>query len=334
MGSRQRRQRVLRDRSGAASFFAELGRGLLAIPSLTIGLLLIAVFFQTAAEMAEGVWQAVVAFGVAIAVSVGALMLVGWVATVVIGPAAVGWLAIFAGQHPAEYGPSQRNGARALANLLLFASCGPLGVILFRHGAREGELNWAIEGLFLTAAAVVLGLGSAIPRLYFAARAKRSGVEPVESEGVIAFVITAMLGIGLSLGISMGFSEARSDSRERTMRPAIWHTACVRSEKLKSCVPQIAMTLVAAKQGVHRVDLRASCAVTLGFKPGDGRPLSELSWMELRRLKIVVYDKEREIRTRALQLAAGQRVLVEVTPRGGEGCVFKLRYHLPEEPAR
>lgn len=336
MGKKQKaRTRALRNRSGAGSFLAELGLGLVAIPVLAIALLLIAVFFQVAAEMSEGVWQAVIAFGVAIAISVGALMLIGWIAVFLIGPAAIGWLAMFAGQLPEEFGAGQHNGARALANLVLFAGVAPLGFLLFRHGAREGELNWTIEGLFLLAISAVLGLGAAIPRLYFAGRAKHAKAEPMDAEGVVAFVITAMLGIGLSLGVSMGFGEARPVKKEQAMRAGKWHTRCVRAEPLKDCLPEVTLTLVAAGPGLHAVDTRAGCSVNLQFATDDRRPAPELRWIELRRLGIQVYDKEQEIRTRVLRLAAGERVRLRYTRElRGESCFFKARYRLIEEGKR
>jgi hypothetical protein len=334
MASSQRKQRRAQvNRGSAAAFFAELGRGILAVPSLALGLLVIAVFFQTAAESSSGVWQAIVAFGLAIAASLVGLLLVGWVAARVMGPAAAGWLGIFSGQVPEEFAPDQRNGSRALANLLLLGACLLLGSLLFRHGVREGELNWAIEGLFLAGSGVVLGLLPAVPRLRFARGPRGLRPEPVESEGVITFIVAAALGVGLSLAVSFGVTEKWPRQGPRTLRPLVWHSGCV-SQATELCPARARFTLVAAERGRYLVDLRDLCA-RLAFTAGDGRPVREVAWVELNRAGIETYDKEREIKTRVIDADAGQRIQLEVTTERGEpgsiankSCVFKVRYRL------
>lgn len=331
MGSKrtQQRQAELR-RSTLAALGRELGAGLLAIPSLVLGLLLIAIFFQTAAEYAVGVWQAIIAFAVALAATVIGLMLVGWVAALVLGPAAVGWVAMFSGQLPQEFAPGQRNGGRALANLMLAAICLPLGVLLFRHGVREGELNWAIEGLFLAGSGVILGLLPAIPRLYFSRWRPEAEPEPVEGEAVIAFIVAASLGVGLSLAVCFGF-EGRQRG-EQQMRPGVWHTGCVTNYG-DSCPPGATYVLLSKTRREHYIDLRGGCA-SVTFRPGDDRPVQEVEWVDLHRRGIETYNREREIRTRVVRLRAGQRILLEVKPPDEKRiCSFKVRYR-PAEATR
>lgn len=329
--SRRELRKTRVQRGSAAAFVTELGLGLLAVPSLALGLLVIAVFFQTAAESADGLWQAVIAFGLAVAASLVGLLLVGWVAARVLGPAAAGWLGIFSGQVPAAFAPRARNGSRALADLLVFAVCLLLGILLFRHGVREGELNWAIEGLFLAGSGVVLGLVPAVPRLRFARGPRGVTPEPMESEGVITFIVAAALGVGLSLAVSFGVTEKWPRQGPRTLRPLIWHSACV-SQAAELCPARALFTLVAAERGRYLVDLRDSCA-RLAFSTEDGRPAREVAWADLHLAGIKTYDKEREIRTRAIDADAGQRIQLEVTTERGKpgaiadrSCVFKVRY--------
>lgn len=351
-------------KSAARAFLWELGMGLLATPVFTLALLLVAVFFEVAADMSEALWQGVIAFAVVIAVAVLAASLVGFVALGVVGPAAVGWLGWLTGQRPREFGPEQHNGARALVNLLVFALCSGLGVLLFRHGVNEGQMNWAILGLFLTAGGTVFGLGSAVPRLVFFARGHRNASskegasskedasskgnasskarvdEAVEgATGIAVLVVAATLGLGLSLGVSMAFSEAGWDTqRARVMRPKVWHKGCVSPAPTKKCQAKAELLLVAKKAGFHRVDLGDACSVLI-LEKGDSRPVVAGGWPELRRLGVRPVDVKSGIKTRLVRLAAGQRIRVVLTPAPHKAasldkhCVFKVRYSLVEEVA-
>lgn len=340
--SKRKQQRRSRSSSAGAALLRELGLGLLAIPSVALGLLLIAVFFQVAAENSEGVGTAVIAFGLALAATGLGALLVGWVATLLLGPAAVGWLAMFSGQRPVEFGPGENNLGRGLANLAFAAIAAGLGLLLFRHGVTEGEQNWAIEGLFLAATALVLGLIPAVPRLYFAKRgAARQATEEVSSDGVIGFVVAAAVGIGLSLALCFGVAEGRPQTGERALRPGTWHTGCVTGKQFKGCVAEARFTLVAREAELRRdappsadrwrltLEQRGQCA-SVKLEAGDERPLREVPWSDLRRAQIKTYFPEHELRVRALDVAAGQRILLRVTT-SANWCTFKVRY-LPRAP--
>lgn len=129
---------------------------------------------------------------------------------------ALGWWGMFLGQCPAqEYGPRGEHRAQALGSALYLIVAGILGVLLFRVGAREGELNWTLEGLFLAFSGLAFGLGALIPRLYFGRLPKEGGRRPRMRELELpetwsGLVVAVVLAIGLSFGICKGFAETKS----------------------------------------------------------------------------------------------------------------------------
>lgn len=331
MGSRQRKahRKAELQRSATTAFFHELGLGLLAIPSAVLGLLVVAAFFQVAIEETEGILTGILAYGLALGATVVGFALVGWVATFLVGPMTVGWLGMFSGQIPAEFAPRARNHARAFANLLLMCIALWLGVLLFRHGVREGQANWAVEGIFLAAAGIVLGLAPAIPRFYFAR--KKGPVEAVDSERAIGLIISIALGIALSLAVSFTMTENRKPSGPKTVRPGRWVQGCVAKESTV-CPVEEKHFFLATSAGRHYVDQRKLCG-RLFFESEAGIKLREVRWGTLFREGVETYDKKTETKTRAIELNTGQKVVLRVS--GAErqallgSCHYKLRVRPP-----
>lgn len=165
-------------------------------------------------------WLITIPFGLAF-VAFGCALVV-WSAGGVVERVAVGYWGILLGACPAqEYGPRPGNREQALASALFAVLAVGLGVALFRVGAREGELNWTLEGLLLIFSGVTLGLGALVPRLYFwrlpPMGSKRRKVRELKLPEVwLGFVVAATLGVGLSFGVCNGFADAKSRAeRER-----------------------------------------------------------------------------------------------------------------------
>ncbi|MCC6997975.1 MAG: hypothetical protein IT370_25400 [Deltaproteobacteria bacterium] len=215
----------------------ELGTNLLAMAALLLGLMLIKIFFGLAVSETSAVWQAPIAFGLALAATALGLTMVYAAVRATTSQMAEGWLGLLTGRVPPGYarGGDGLRGVMALA--LLGAAC-YFGLLLFRKGAREGELNWALEGLFLMAGGLVFGLLPAIPRLYFAGRGaggtaqqrrdrpgrgsggdggKRAGKGV--RDGVTLFVTLAVLGVGLGLA-AIDITVAARDRGKVVARPA------------------------------------------------------------------------------------------------------------------
>ncbi len=199
----------------------ELGTNLLAMAALLLGLMLIKIFFGLAVSETSEVWQAPIAFGLALAATGLGLAMVFVAVRATTSQMAEGWLGMLTGRVPPGHG-RDGDGLRGVMALALLAAAAYFGLLLFRKGAREGELNWALEGLFLMASGVVFGLLPAIPRLYFAARGGSGGGTGKQrrdrpgrgtggdggagrragkgvKDGVTLFVTLAVLGVGLGL---------------------------------------------------------------------------------------------------------------------------------------
>ncbi len=199
----------------------ELGTSLLAMAALLLGLMLIKIFFGLAVSETTEVWQAPISFGLALAATGLGLAMVFVAVRATTSKMAEGWLGMLTGRVPPGHGRGG-DGLRGGMALALLAAAAYFGLLLFRKGAREGQLNWALEGLFLMASGVVFGLLPAIPLLYFARRGAGGGGTGKQrrdrpgrgtgggggaggrankgvSDGVTLFVTLAVLGIGLGL---------------------------------------------------------------------------------------------------------------------------------------
>ncbi|MEB2312363.1 MAG: hypothetical protein OZ921_00575 [Sorangiineae bacterium] len=319
-------------RGVVATFFAELTLGLTALPGLALGFLVIAAFFAATLESSETWWQAILGFGLVVVLSVVALAGISFVVARAFRPPMSGWLGMLSGGRPAEFAAEQHNGARAVADLLVFATLAPLGVVLYRHGVDVGQANWTVQGLFLAAGAALVGLGAAVPRFYFAARAE-SAADSSEAAGSVRFVVAAVLGLGLSFGISMGLGGLRP--QRELMRANLWHWRCVTDAAFTDCQEGATLKLVPPRAGLYAIDTKADCGFALRFLTPSGGPAPLLGESEQQRLGIALYDKGNETRTRVLRLAADEPVQLDYTYPVGHGhCTFKVRYRLVEGGAR
>ena len=306
-------------------FFRELTRGLIGIPATALGVLLIAVFFQVGAEEATGWWQAILSFGVALAVTAVAAAIIGWAADRVLATAAIGWFGLFSGRTPKEFGAKQKNGVRAAANLILLAISVPLGIMLFRRGVQQDMANWAITGLFFAGSGVLFGLGPAVPRIYFASRGRdRRPLEDVDGQGVTGFFIAALIGVGLSLAVSFGLADD-SGKGPRVMRLGRSYQVCAvgkKEDESKIC-PKIARLIVptapSSKQWLIEYSGRCFPRVWQGetmIKP--------MSWLQLRRLKIKTYEKtaDNEVWRKVFSAKAGLAYEIRAESRSAKKTCF------------
>ncbi len=268
----------------------ELAAGVLAIVAITLGLVVIAVINETAIEMATVWWQWIVGLAISGAISAVALAVIFAATLSTVGTMAAGWVGMLAGRVPAGFADRRANLGSGIGGLLLCAACGILGVVLYRAGLRDGNANWAVEGLFLAAGGMVLGVGPAIPRLYFAARGAGDPVEKrskkqrwrnkrknKESDGAgagAAVVATAAL---LSIGLSMCTADliATMDTRDgkATLRYGDWLEGCLdASGQLEDeCPKRMDATLDPRVRGSLQLEWLGRCDVAIE-KAGGGQP--------------------------------------------------------------
>ncbi len=331
-------------------FFKELGGGLLAIVAMTLGLLLIAVFFEVAVEESSEWWNWPIAFGLALTVTGVALFLIGGAAVYTCVEAALGWTGMLAGYRPEGFDRRAGNRTRAIADLMLFVLCGYLGLRLFRHGAAEGALNWAIEGLFFAGAGVVFGLLPLVPRLYFelsrkgrgAPRqprrergAKRAQAESGDDkldrklgDGVVVLVGLAALGIGLSMAVTNTTATLRMRDGRATLAYGDWADGCVGEIDCPS--EEARLTIVAKRSGLIRVEYLGDCEFEL--LDGDGGKLPTIDIETMARLGVPAKRYgEKDRASRVFEAASGRSYQVRVT---GKCAFYSVRYFAERTGAR
>ena len=138
----------------------ELGLGAASIVGTTLGMLVIAVFYQVAIDMADSWWAWIIGLAIATGLAVVALGVIYMAMAATVAVSALGWGGMFAGRVPAGFGPGDRNLARAAGGLALFGLSAWAGIALYRAGLRAGQINWSTEGMMLVAAGVLFGLGA------------------------------------------------------------------------------------------------------------------------------------------------------------------------------
>ncbi len=289
------------------AFVKELGTGLLAIVGITLGLLLIAVFFEVAVDSIEAWWHPPLSLGLALGISLFALAGVYAAVDATLSRAAAGWLGMLAGRPAPGFSPGDSNGARALASLSLLLFCTVTGVMLFRHGAGAGAVNWAIEGLFLVAAGLVLGLVPIIPRLYFMRRhasygrgrksagaSRRRGKRNAGARfrftrerdsgdsRVSLFACLAILGIGLSMAVAGTVASLRLRDGRAALAYGDWAEGCVEpGGDSFSCASDVRLTLIPAYDRRLRIE-PIGCPIEL--HTSDGAVAPRLSASQMRKL--------------------------------------------------
>lgn len=263
----------------------------------TLGLLLIAAFYEVAIDTADVWWKWLVALPIATAVAlVGlAIIYVGMDATA--ARTATGWLGMFAGRVPPGYGPGDGNLGAGVAGLVLFVAAAVLGVMLYRKGVGSGQLNWAIEGLALVGSGAVFGLAAAVPRLYFACRASGDVVREIAgghgrrhrgvnehdhaksdersvatsgAEGVTVLLTAGLLGVALSMCTANTVMHQRLRDGVATMPYADWLDGCVDADAtLPECAPAARLTLIPREARPLRLEVMTHCKWELRTTDGD-----------------------------------------------------------------
>ncbi len=319
--------------------------GVVGIPATAFGVLLVGVFFQIGVEEATGWWQAVISLGLALTVTIVASALIAWVVDRTLTTASIGWMGIFSAKMPKAFGPRQGNGARFAANLTLIAITLPLGVMLFRYGVKEDQANIAIVGLFLAGGGVLFGLGSAVPRVYFAKNSRsHRDVDDVDGENLTFFFVAAMVGVGLSLAVS--FSRVDTSDKTRTLKLGRSYQVCAvgaKEEPNKDC-SRSARLIVSARPRPKRmlVDTIGSGLSFAGcvVRVWQGETmLKPMTWLEERRtgkrLKIKFYEQEGDKTTRRILFTAKPRLPydIRVTNKNPKRTCF-LRLTLREFSTR
>lgn len=205
-----------RDRRGLAGFGWAFGRAWGAVLGATLGFALMMAGVVAPLDEAEALWEYLISVPFGLAFVVFGCGLVVWSVGGVAERIAIGYWGMLLGACPAqEYGPRPGNREQALASGLFALLALGSGLALFSVGAREGELNWTLEGLLLAFSGVLLGLGALVPRLYFwrlppRGSERRKVRELKLPETWLAFLVAVTLGIGLSFGVCNGFAETKA----------------------------------------------------------------------------------------------------------------------------
>lgn len=326
-------------------FLKELMMGLVGIPATAFGVLLIGVFFQLGVEEATGWWQAIVSLALALMVTIVVSALIAWVVNRTLTTASRGWLGLFSGKTPKAFGPRQGNGPRLAANLILVAITLPLGVIFFRYGVKQDQESVAIMGLFLAGSGVLFGLGSAVPRVYFAKIARRRrGVEDVDAESLTFFFVAAMVGVGLSLAVS--FSRVDTSGKIRTLKLGRSYQVCAvgaKEDPSKDCSRNARLMLPAtsvAQQMLVETQGSGSSFAGCVVRVWQGETMIEpMTWLEQRRvakrLQIKFFEKkgDKTIRRILFRTKPGLPQDLRVTSKNPKKTCF-LRLTLREYATR
>lgn len=209
-----------RDKRGLVGFGLAFARPWGAVLGATLGFALMMAGVTAPLDEAEAWWEYLISIPLGLAVVAAGCAL----AVVSVGGAlervALGYWGILLGTCPAGvYGPSPGNREQAWASGLFAALALGLGAALFRVGAREGELNWTLEGLLLAFSGLLLGLGGLVPRLYFWRRPKERRIRELElPDSWAAFVVAASLGVGLSFGVCNGVAETTARAERARLK--------------------------------------------------------------------------------------------------------------------
>lgn len=207
---------------GLAAFAAEFGDAWLAVLGATLGLGVIMASVTAAVEESQAWWQWALAVPLAlvgIAFGCGVVLVTAGKTAERI---AKGYLGMASRRCPLEeYGPRSANEARAAADLLFGCCALVLGVWLFRVGAAERQLNWAMEGLLLAFSGVGFGWVASVPRLRFR-RPRRELVfrEVTLPPAWIGLAVAFTLGAGLSFGVCQSFADAKQRAERARVEPA------------------------------------------------------------------------------------------------------------------
>ncbi len=336
----------------------EAGTRLAITVATALAVLVIAVFYDVALDLAGAAWEYAVGLAVATGLAVGALAVIHRGMTATVGRTAVGWWGMVAGRVPAGFGPGDRNAARAAGDVLAFAIATPAGLALAARGARDGQHGWSTAGLMLVAAGVVFGLIAAVPRLYFAHRqrgrrrddgrrddaapevAKRGrrrgrgrgtrdgapGASPADRADDVAVLVTAaLLGIALSMCTASTLARWRERHGPRELARGDWLEGCAAVEPgADACPAAVDITLVPRRARLLRVEAVTTCALSVAT--ADGRAVVTPDEAAMR---AAAERPPREITTQAFRLDAsdGARyVLTLRPPPGAPACRFSVRY--------
>jgi hypothetical protein len=332
------------------AFVKELGTGLVAIVGITLGLLLIAVFFEVGVDSIEAWWHPPLSLGLALGISGFALLGVYAAVDSTLSRAAAGWLGMLSGRPAPGFSPADGNGARALASASLLVFCAVTGLMLFRHGVSAGALNWAVEGLFLVAAGLLLGFLPIIPRLYFMrrhagvaapqharGRGRRKGrkgkaramlqlggrLENGDSR-VAYFACLAILGIGLSMAVAGAVASFRLRDGRAALAYGDWAEGCVDpSGDSFSCARDVRLTLIPAYNRRLRVE-PVGCPIEL--YASDGAVAPRLGANDMRKLGFERPSSDGQP-TIVFDPVPGQVYEIAVLPKqAGDSCYYAVRY--------
>lgn len=322
----------------------ELGGRLLITVGTALGLLVIAVFFDTALAMGEAAWQLVVGLAVATGLAVLALGAIHAAMAASVGRTAIGWWGMVAGRVPPGFGRGDHNLGRAVGDLAAFGLGLPAGLALSRHGMAAGNGGLAIAGLMLAGAAVLFGLVAAVPRLYFALRGSGRSVSAVERAGRrrgrartaggaggadraddVALLVTAgLLGIALSMCTARTIERRREDDPRRALARGDWARGCVATPATAGCPAAVTITLAPRRARPLRLESLSSCVIALATV--DGRPVRARDPAALAALAARQGATD-EVRRFELDVDPG--VVYRLTPAPPSGlprCGFSVRY--------
>ncbi|WAS93548.1 hypothetical protein [Nannocystis punicea] len=267
------------------------------------------------------------AFGVASALSSGPLgagalfkaiatALVGaaittWTVRGLAGPLWIAWVGLLAGVVPAALAaPRSRWIGLALAHLAAGGLLVLAGLRLVALGAGAASDTWVFFGLVTALVGLGLGLGGAVPRLWWAWRG--GDVEPAD-DGVARelpwFVCLALAGLSLASGLAETLPTALGFHTTTPLRRGHWEHGCASTlPATQDICPQQRRYSLRSRRGESMQiewDFARNCAVTIAAD-GAAQTFAERSWYRV-------------------EVAPEREVVVTIDGLSHEGCWYRLR---------
>ena len=160
----------------------EVLRGGLAVLAVVVAVQGIGLALPLSLDMVEDPYLTIIQLGVWLAVPCVVLGLVAALSASWLGSVAAGWLGMVTGRCPYEYGRDDGNGRRAVGGLVLAGLCALAGWYSWQGAVETGESFRLVAGLLFVAGGGMVGVATAVPRIYFSLRPGDAEPPPPPSE--------------------------------------------------------------------------------------------------------------------------------------------------------